>query len=152
MPGLRRAELRRLSPANVTLAPKGALARRQATGSLSDIARTYGVAHTTIMRLSPAPRSPEARPSVRRESPLSADPGGRLPGSLTGGSRATTRGAIGPKRAPNQYQSLVERPRRSVIQPERKVGTTTKGTLKQGQSCGSPSEWAWRILIYASLM
>jgi hypothetical protein len=50
MPGLRRAQLRRLSPANVTLAPKGALARRQAGESPSDIARTYGVAHPTTMR------------------------------------------------------------------------------------------------------
>jgi hypothetical protein len=127
LPRLRESECRRLSPANVALVPKSALARREAGESQSDIARTYGVAHTTIMlRPSPALRSPEARPSVRLHNPPSADPGGRLPGSLAGGSRATTRGAIGPKMAPNQYQSLVERPRRSAIQPERKVGTTTK--------------------------
>jgi hypothetical protein len=62
------------------------------------IARTYRVAHTTIVRLSPALRSPEARPCLGRRDPLSTDPGGRLPGSLVGGSRATTRGAIGPCR------------------------------------------------------
>jgi hypothetical protein len=51
MPGLRRAQLRRLSSADLTLAPKGALARGQAGESPSDIARAYGVAHSTIMRL-----------------------------------------------------------------------------------------------------
>jgi hypothetical protein len=73
-------------------------------------------------------RAALARGSPERPAPhsLSVGPGGRLPGSLAGGSRATTRGAIGPKMAPNQYQSLVARPRRSAIQPERKVGTTTK--------------------------
>jgi hypothetical protein len=54
------------------------------------IARTYRVAHTTIVRLSPALRSPEARPSVRRHSPPSADPGGRLPGWLAGAIGKTT--------------------------------------------------------------
>src|SRR5215510_6736797 len=43
-----------------------------------------------------------------------------------GGSRATATGAIGPKTAPSQPQSLTERPRRSAIQPERQMHTTPK--------------------------
>jgi hypothetical protein len=151
LPRFKESECRRLSPANVSLVLKSALAR-EAGESLADIARTYGVAHITIMRLSPVLRSPEARQSVRLHSPPSADPGGWLPGSLAGGSRETTRGAIGPKMAPNQYQSLVERPRRSAIQPERKVGTTTKRNTQTRPIIWSSKRVAWRSLICASLM
>ena len=83
-------------PQLLDLGTKGAPAGE----SLSDIPRAYGVAHTMIMRLSPALRSPEARPGVLRHSPLSADPGGRLPSSLAVGSRATTRGAQHPQPKP----------------------------------------------------
>jgi hypothetical protein len=43
--------------------------------------RTYGVAHTTIMRVWPAPRSPEARRCVRRHSPLPFSAAGGRPGA-----------------------------------------------------------------------
>jgi len=102
MPGLRRAQLGRLSPANVTLVPKGAVS--SSSRYPTDFHRPHlrrGASHDNAAVARAA--LPEARPCVRRHSPPSADPGGRIPGSPAGGSRATTRGAMGPKMAPNQY-------------------------------------------------
>jgi hypothetical protein len=48
------------------------------------------------------------------------------PLGVAGGRRARTRGAMGPKMKPIQHQNLTERPRRSAIQPDRKVDTTNK--------------------------